>query len=253
MPDLFTWLLVLLRASALLAVFPIFAAPNVPRRIRVALSAMLAFLVAPSLPPVPTAGMDLWGAIGLMSLEVGFGLLLGFISRMFLFALEIAGSLLAMEIGLSMPGGMNPFSSSSSTEMGTILQYLGIMLFLTLNMHHGLLVAFQRSYHFLPFGGGHLHESLVIDLFTRTNQLFWFALQMVAPVLAVSFLVTLIFSILGRAVPQMNVFTENFAVRLLAGLIVFGLTCHLMAEHIANYIGRLPEDMLRVAQLVGSP
>jgi flagellar biosynthetic protein FliR len=132
-----------------------------------------------------------------------------------------------------------------------ILQNLGIMLFLTLNLHHGLLMAFQRSYHFLPIGGGRLNEALLLDLLGRTNQLFWFALQMSAPVLAVSFMVTLIFAVLSRAVPQMNVFLENFTVRLLAGLSVFGLTCQLMGEHIANYIGRLPEDVLRVAQLMG--
>ena len=251
MPDLFNWLLVFLRASAMLAVFPLFAFGHVPRTVRVALGAMIAFLVAPLLPILPTAGLDLWGATGLMGLEVGFGLLLGFISRMFLYALEIAGTLIAMEIGLSMPGALNPFTNTSTTEIATVLQNLGVMLFLTLNLHHGLLVAFQRSYHFLPVGGGHLHEALVLDMLARTNHLFWFALQMSAPILAVSFMVTLIFSVLSRAVPQMNVFLENFTVRLLAGLSVFGLTCQLMGEHIGNYIGRLPEDVLRVAQLMG--
>jgi len=250
-PDLFNWLLVFLRGSALLAVFPVFSAQNVPRLIRIALGAMLAFLVAPTLPAVSPAGLDFWGALGLMLLEVLFGVLLGFVSRMFFYAIEIAGAIVAMEMGLTMPGGMNPFTNTSTSEAGTILQYLGIMLFLTLNLHHGLLVAFQRSYHFLPAGGGRLNEALVIDLFARTNHLFWFALQMAAPILAVSFLITLIFSVLSRAVPQMNVFTENFGVRLLAGLTVFGLTCHLMAQHIANYLGRLPEDVLRVAKLLG--
>jgi flagellar biosynthetic protein FliR len=74
---------------------------------------------------------------------------------------------------------------------------------------------------------------------------------MAAPVLAVAFIITLVFAVLGRAVPQMNVFAENFSVRLLAGMIVFGLTCQLLAQHIANYLGRLPDDVLRVAQLMG--
>ena len=240
-----------MRASALLAVFPLFAYSNVPRPVRIALGAMLAFLVAPLLPRVSTPPVDLWAAIGLMALEVGFGLLLGFISRMFLYALEIAGSLIAMEIGLSMPAGLNPFTNTSTTEVSTLLQNLGVMLFLTLNLHHGLLIAFQRSYEFLPVGGGRLNEGVVLDMLARTSHLFWFALQMSAPILAVSFMVTLIFSVLSRAVPQMNVFLENFTVRLLAGLSVFGLTCQLMGEHIANYIGHLPEDVVRVAQLMG--
>jgi len=75
-------------------------------------------------------------------------------------------------------------------------------------------------------------------------------LQMAAPVMAVSFILALIFSVLGRAVPQMNVFSESFAIRLFAGLTVFGASMPLMAQHIANYLGRLPEDMLRVAALL---
>jgi flagellar biosynthesis protein FliR len=70
--------------------------------------------------------------------------------------------------------------------------------------------------------------------------------------MAVSFLINVIFATLGRAVQQVNVFTESFAFRSLAGLAVFGLSLNLMAQHIANYLRRLPEDMLRVAQLLGA-
>jgi flagellar biosynthetic protein FliR len=75
---------------------------------------------------------------------------------------------------------------------------------------------------------------------------------MAAPMIATSFLLNLIMAVLGRAVPQMNVFTESFAFRALAGLTVFGLTLNLMAQHIMNFLRRLPEDVLRVAQLLGA-
>jgi hypothetical protein len=48
------------------------------------------------------------------------------------------------------------------------------------------------------------------------------------------------------------VFTENFSLRLLAGLFVVGVTCQLMAQHIASFLQRLPGDVLRVAQLLGA-
>jgi flagellar biosynthesis protein FliR len=76
--------------------------------------------------------------------------------------------------------------------------------------------------------------------------------QVAAPVIAVSFMITVIFAVLGRAVQQMNVFTESFAFRAMAGLATFGLSLQLMSEHITNYLRRLPEDMLRVAQLMGA-
>lgn len=251
MPDLLNWLLVFLRASAFIAVFPVFSTTNIPVQIRIALGALVSFLVAP-LVPITTMGMsDLWGVIGLGAMEVGCGLLLGFVSRILFYALEFAGGIMATEIGLSMPGGINPITNSQTSEISTILQYMAGVLFLSLNLHHGLLLAFRKSYQFLPIGGGHLGESLLLDVLGRTAHLFWFGVQMSAPVLAVAFIITLVFAVLGRAVPQMNVFSENFSVRLLAGMVVFGLTCQLMAQHIANYLGRLPEDVLRVAQLMG--
>ncbi len=251
MPDVLTWLLVFLRASALMAIFPIFSGPNFPVQLRIALGALVAFLVAPMVPVAVLRQPDLWAVIGLMISEVGFGLLLGFVSRMVFYALELAGAYISTEIGLSMPGGLNPLSQTPTSEMGTLLQYLGAMLFLTLNIHHGLLVAFQRSYHFLPIGGGHLHESLLVDVIHRTSSLFVFAIQMAAPMMAVTFIIILVFAVLARAVPQMNVFSESFSIKLMAGMVVFGITCQLMAQHIANFMNRLPTDVLRVAQLLG--
>jgi flagellar biosynthetic protein FliR len=251
MTNLIIWLLVFLRASALLAIFPVFSAGNIPVQVRVALGALVSFLVAPVVPFGVPATLDFWGVIGLMLMELGVGLLLGFVSRMLFYALEIAGGLIGTEIGLMIPGGINPMSNSPTSEMSTILQYMAAMLFLTLNLHHGLLLAFQKSYQFLPIGGGCLHEALLLDVVGRTGHLFWFGVQMSAPVLAVAFIITLVFAVLGRAVPQMNVFSENFSVRLLAGMVVFGLTCQLLAQHMANYLGRLPDDVLRVAQLMG--
>jgi flagellar biosynthetic protein FliR len=122
------------------------------------------------------------------------------------------------------------------------------MLWLSLDMHHWMLIAFQKTYKYLPIGSGHLSQALVTDMVARTGGIFVVALQMAAPLLAVSFIISLIFAVLGRAVPQMNVFSESFAVRPLVGLSVFGLTLDLMSQHIMNYMRQLPEDMLRVAQ-----
>ena len=252
MPDLLNWLLVFLRITAFLAIFPVFSITNIPVQVRLALGALVAFLVAPVLPPVGLVGADFWKVLGIMSLEVTFGLLLGFVSRLLFSALDIAGAIIGAEIGLNAQAGINPMSGTQSTETASILNYLGALMFLTLNLHHGLLLAFQRSYHFLPVGGGHVRESLLLEIIGRTGQLFWFALQMSAPVMAISFIITLVFAVLSRAVPQMNVFAESFGVRILVGMSVFAMTCQLMAQHVANYLNRLPEDLLTVAHLIGA-
>ena len=67
------------------------------------------------------------------------------------------------------------------------------------------------------------------------------------PIMTISFVLLLLFSFLGRAVPQMNVFSESFSFRILTGLIVLGMTCGLMAEHIAQFI-RVSHRLMNTAK-----
>jgi len=252
MSEITNWMLVFLRVSAMLAVFPVFSAANFPVQLRLALGALMALLVSPSLPSGLVQSQDLWGLVGLMSVEVGVGLLFGFASRMIFYALDMAGAIIGAEIGLSLPPTMNPMSGAQMTAPGTILYYLAAMLWLSMDMHHWMLAGFQKTYVYLPVGAAHLSEAFMVDMIGRTSQTFVIALQLAAPIMAVSFIVSLVFSVLGRAVPQMNVFHESFTIRTLAGLSVFGLTLQLMSQHIINYLRRLPEDILSVAQFLGA-
>jgi len=248
--DPVVWMLVFARVSAMLAVLPMFSGSYLPVQLRIALSALLAFFTAAVLPSIGLSGASLGSLVGLFATEVCVGLLLGFIGRIVFFALDIAGSVMATEMGLMMAADFNPFSTARSQAPGTILNFLAVTLFMSLDMHHWLLIGFQRTYDLLPIGAAHLTGLLFTTTITKTAWMFVAAVQIAAPLIAISFVISLVFSVLGRAVPQMNVFTESFAFRSLAGLVVFGMTLNLMAQHISNYLHQLPEDMLRVAQLL---
>jgi flagellar biosynthetic protein FliR len=187
-----------------------------------------------------------------MVIEISVGLLLGFICRLVFYAIELGASVIASEMGLSMSNIFNSLSQDMISTPGMLLYWLAVMLLFSLDMHHWLLAGFQRSFEAVPIGAAGFSKALYSEVIARGGQTFFVAVQMVAPVLACSFLVTLIFSLLGRVVPQMNVFAESFPVKSLAGLFVFGMTCTLMATHITNYLKRLPGDFMRVAQLLGT-
>ncbi len=250
MPDLYKWLMVFLRISAFLSVFPIFSARNFPVQLRLALGALVAALVCPMLPEM-VQPPDIWGVVRIMMVEVGAGLLFGFSSSFIFYALDMAGGIIGTEIGLSLPPSLNPMSNTQVTAPGSLLYYLAAMIWLSMDLHHWMLVAFQKSYAYLPVGGAHLTEALGNHVLASVSQIFVIALQLTAPIMAVSFIISLVFSVLGRAVPQMNVFAESFSIRTLAGLSVFGLTMQLMSQHIINYLRRLPEDVLTVAAMLG--
>jgi flagellar biosynthetic protein FliR len=249
--DYYNWLLVFLRASAFLLVLPFFSMANFPVTMRVAVGALMALLIAPLLPAFPLGRLDLLSLLGVMIQEVSIGLLLGFVARLIFFAAELAGNVISSEIGLNLASILDPMSQQSSQVAGTILLFLATVVMLTLNLHHWILLGFERTYSVLPIGGAHLNSALFETLVAQTGRVFMIALQISAPVMAVSFVITLVFAVLSRAVPQMNIFTEMYGFRVAGGLIVFGFALQLAARYIVNYLHRLPDDLLAVAQMLG--
>lgn len=248
--DFYNCLLVFLRASAFLLVLPFFSMANFPVTMRVAAAMTMSLLIAPTLPHFAMNRVDFFSLVGLMFKEVSVGLLLGFVARMIFFAVELAGNVVSTEMGLNMAMILDPVNQQSSQIAGTLLSFLAVAVMLTMNLHHWLLLGFQRTYNFLPIGAEHLNKTLFSIIVNDTGQIFMIAVQLAAPVMAVSFAITVIFAILSRAVPQMNIFSEMYGFRVVGGLIVLGFTLQITAQYVVNYLHRLPEDMLSVAHLL---
>jgi len=244
-------LLIFLRVTPFLLVLPFFSAVNFPPTMRIALGALISLLLAPLLPPFPLEHLPAFSLFGVMFQEVSIGLLLGFISRMVFFAVDLAGNVVASEMGLNMAAMFNPLTSQSEQAPGLILFFLATIVMLTLDLHHWVLMGFARTYMVLPVGQAHINGALFEAVVKNTGNIFVVALQISAPVMAVSFVITLVFAVMSRAVPQMNVFAESFGFRVAGGLIVFGFTMQLTAQHVSNYLNRLPDDLLRIAQMMG--
>lgn len=249
--ELQSWMYAFVRASGFLLVLPVFSAASVPVIVRVALAAMIGLLAAPGLGPVPVIP-GFFSSIGRLTSETFIGLALGFTARLVFGAFEVGGQLISAELGLNMSSVLNPMSTAPTQAPGMMLFLLATVLMFSLDLHHWLLAGFIKSYAVLPIGGAHLHDVMLEHMVKQTGNMFVIAIQMSAPIMAVSFVVTLVFSVLGRAVPQMNVFSESFALRIAAGLVVFALTMPLIAEHMINALRRMPEDVLRVAQWLGA-
>ncbi|MSU41424.1 MAG: flagellar biosynthetic protein FliR [Pedosphaera sp.] len=247
------WFLIFVRASAMLSIFPIFSAAAVPIRLRIAIGGFLATVILPTLPTlgVDLSTLSLLGLIGLLASEVVIGLLFGYLCRLVLFAVALAGNLINTQLGLDMGSMVAPGEAQSMEVMGVVLQILAIMLLLSLDLHHTLLIGFQQSYEVLPIGGGHLSNELFDQMTQICGRTFMVAVKIAAPIIAVGIVVTVLLCMLARAVPQMNVFMEGFGIRLLVGITLLGAMFNMMAMEISNYMQQIPEDFVTIVRLLG--
>ena len=246
-----TWFMVFVRAGAMLSIFPIFSAAAMPIRIRIAMAGFLAMLTMPgvALPP-DFLSLNLGGFAGIVAKEVAFGLLLGFVARLVLFAVGLAGHYIGTELGLQLSSLIAPGESQPSTTPSVMLQMLTVMLIFSLDIHFELLMGFQQSYEVLAIGAGSLSDELFAEITDLCGRTFVVAVRIAAPIIAVAIVVNLLMMVLARTIPQMNVFVESFSVRILVGVFLFGFTLSMTAREISNYLRQLPDDFVVVTRLI---
>jgi flagellar biosynthetic protein FliR len=242
--DIYPGLLIFLRATGMFLIMPVFSGAMIPATVRIAISAILAYLLAPifgNFGGVPGH----WFIVVLQVIhEVLTGLLMGFAVRFLLYALEMAGEIIAVQIGLSLSSNIDPVTRNQATPPNTMLLSLGTILFLVTGAYQFCLVAFARSFEIFPPSAIFEPQS-INTVIASSGRIFLLAVQISAPLLAISFLVNMSFSVLGRAAPSLNVFMLSFPVQILAGLTVFSMTLGLTIQYILRDIQYLPESMLR--------
>ena len=223
--QLFAPVLVFARVGSALMLLPGFGELYVPQRYRLILAVLLAVVIAPvlspGLPALPAAPSSL--ALLLIA-EIVIGLFLGTIARFMLLALETAGNIISMQLGLSAAQIFNPMLGQQSTLPATMLSLIGLMVVFATDTHHLLLRATVDSYG--VFAAGRLPAiGDLSDAITRVAAAsFRLGLELAAPFLVVGTVFFAALGVLSRLVPQLQIFFVTLPVQILGGLAVLAAT-----------------------------
>lgn len=242
---LFCWMMVFLRAVGVLMAIPALTGQPLPVMVRVAFGVFLATLLYGLVPHASAAGYG-WPELILASAgEVIVGLLMGFVIRMVFATVEMAGRIIESEIGLSAGAGLGGPSALSEPLPGFLLTFSGVMFFL-LGAHEGVLAAFVRSFDFVAAGRPAWNVDAADKLVVGTGRVIELAVRIAAPFIALNFLMNLGFSVLGRAVPRMNVFVLSYSIRGLVGLMLLSGAGMLIFRYLGLEFQQLPLRMLEL-------
>lgn len=255
MQEVWTWWWVLWRTSAWLSVLPLFSASSIPVRIRLVVALALSWALVPGIQPgdVPPGSIGWLELVGRVIRETGIGLALGYSCRFLVFAAQLAGHLVATEMGLQAGQVFTPATGESSTPPGVLLEFLALLLVFALDIHHQWITAFVQGFHGLPVAAPmDLPGQPLLEFFLgAVHDFFHLAVQLAIPVIAAGFLMNVALLLLARALPQLPVFSESFAYRIIIGLFLFGASLHVAAAHLMNAAGRTPFRMQLLEQVLG--
>ena len=208
---------------------PIFGSKLVPAPRKALLSLVVAMVLFPVLKSsqiLPLTWKD--DLIFLAMREVFVGVFLGFLTRFIFMGVEVAGQILSLTMGLSAVQLINPTFSESSTIMEQFETVLATLLFLALNGHHFLFEALFRSFQLAPVGALSLSTQALSQTTILVQEVFVIGIKLAGPMIAVTLFLNIALGIVGRAVPQINVFIISFPVNILVGLFVFMVSIPLL-------------------------
>jgi len=221
--------LIFARMGAMVMLLPGFGETSIPARVRLSFALLMALVLYPVLaravPPLPASAGLLAGA---MIKEVLIGLMIGSILRMFLSSLTVAGEIMSLQTTLSFAQTAAPGQAQPTTSLSAFLGLLGLVLVMVTDLHHMFLSAMVHSYALFPFSRP-VQTADAAQLAVQTvGKSFALGLQLSAPVVVFSLVFNIATGLIGRVMPQFQIFFVATPLIVLLGLSVFALSLGLI-------------------------
>ena len=214
------FLLITARMSGCILFNPLLGRRGIPGLVKGGFILMLS-LSAFALTPLPEQVPDTLLTLALtFLLELFLGYVLGLAVNLFFYIPLMAGSVIDMQMGLSMASTYDPASGIQVTATSTLFNVLMSMLFFAANGHHTLIRIFLASGRVVPFGRVALGEDLyaaLIEMFIDCTVL---GVKLCMPILAAELMGQVGMGILMKAIPQINVFAINIELKVIIGLLL---------------------------------
>ena len=228
-----------LRVLALFGALPVFAQRSVPMRVRVALAFMIAFCAQATLPTMPVIPLDSGPAVLAIVQQILIGASLGFAVRIVFAAVEFAGELIGLQMGLNFAGFFNPMTGGEATATSRFYGVAVSWLFIVTGGHLALIAAVVQSFQAFPVGPEPFAFLRAVQPQVWGAEVFRLGLWIALPMIAMLLFVNLVLGIISRVAQQMNIFAIGFPITVSVGLIGMLLTLPMMQMPFTMAIERM--------------
>jgi flagellar biosynthesis protein FliR len=239
------FMLVFARIGAMVMLLPGLGEANIPVRIKLAIALLLTLIILPLHRAAYHVDMDtLAPLLVLMIHEILIGVVLGATARVTLGALQVAGSVIAQQMGLGFVTAVDPTQGQQGLLIGNFLTLLGLALLFATDSHHLVIAALDESY--AVFSPGEMMPSGdVAALATRAfASAFRIGMQLSAPFLVFGLVFNIGLGVLARLMPQMQVYFVAVPLAILAGFLIFGFVISAMMGTFLDYFTGVMHDLM---------
>lgn len=228
--DVFLAFAVFCRVGTMFMTAPAFGDFTLSPRLRlagaIAVTAALAPVMAPAYPDWARGGLGSMGAIVIG--EILIGGFLGLAAKAMMSALNVAGQIIAFQMGLSLAQIFDPSQELQGAIVGGFLAVLGTTMIFATDLHHLLLAAIKDSYVLLSPGALPRFGDMSAVMVETLSAAFSLGLRLASPFILFGLVFYVGAGVLNRLMPQAQVFFMLMPANLALGLMLLMLTTGLI-------------------------
>ena len=248
------FVLLFIRLVSALAVLPIFRNEAIPPMVKAGLAAVLSFSLVPTLHgALPAPSGTIFDFAGLALKETACGILLGFAGQTLFYAVEVAGQMIGFQSGFSMVSSIDPNTEADSTVLTQVYNLFAMMIFLTLNGHHMMLMAVVDSLKTIPIGALSVDGRLAQWFTEVATSILADGVRLAAPLMVTLLLTDVALGILTRVAPTLNVFVLGFPLKIGLTLVMVSLTLGVVANIFTAQYSHFMQDFKVFERILVSP
>ena len=244
-PEFKSFFLILIRVGVILFMFPIFSSRLIP----VLAKAGLAFIITIILFPAISDKMGefphtSWGMVQLMISEFIIGMILALLVQLFFEGIRMMGQLVGFQTGFAITNILDPQSGMQVSILANMAYLVAMALFLLLNGHHILLSAIRESFEIINVGSLSLNKQIFQQIIDTSADMFIIAIKIGAPAIAILLFTKVVFGLITKLIPQMNIMIVAFPVQIVIGLMFFGVSLQVLLRFMEGYLEDLGSLLL---------
>jgi flagellar biosynthetic protein FliR len=241
--QILAWVLPLLwpflRALSMFGVAPVLSSRSVPARVKVGLALLVAVASQASLPDMPVAALDSATGLAMVVQQVLVGVTMGFAARVVFAALEFAGELIGLQMGLNFAGFFDPVSGAAGTATSRFFGTMAAFLFVVINGHLLMTAALVRSFEAFPVSDQPMAVFQMLQPQSWGSEVFRLGLWVALPILAMLLFINLVLGVISRVAQQLQIFSVGFSITVSMGLIGMLMTLPLLQVPFTTALDRM--------------
>jgi flagellar biosynthetic protein FliR len=243
----------LTRILGLITAAPLFGNASVPVPVKIALGVLLASIIAPAIPALPAADPLSMAGLLILVQEMLIGVAMGFSIRLVFAAIEMAGEICSLTMGLGFASFFDPLTKGRSSAVSQFLALIATMAFLAANAHLVLLEALAESFITMPISATPMSSSAEWELAKWGGLIFSAGLHLSLPIVAALLITQVALGILTRAAPQLNIFGIGFPITLGVGMLVIVMVLPYLGNPFQVLFNQGIETARRVPRMAATP